>query len=65
MNEPTEKRTAGTWQRLVLADPKLAELIRKGWLTLPTLSAENAPPSLPVAKLDELLAELRDDRDTQ
>ena len=65
MNEPIEKRTTGTWQALVLADANLAELVRKGWLTLPTLSAENAPPGLPVAKLDELLAELRDDRDTR
>ena len=65
MNEPIEKRTAGTWQTLVLADANLAELIQKGWLTLPALSAESAPPSLPVAKLDELLAELRDDRDTR
>ncbi|MDE2165638.1 MAG: hypothetical protein KGJ66_04780 [Alphaproteobacteria bacterium] len=65
MNEPIEKRTTGTWQALVLADANLAELVRKGWLTLPTLSAEGAPPSLPVAKLDELLAELRDDRDAR
>lgn len=65
MNKPIEKRMTGTWQALVLADANLAELVRKGWLTLPTLPAESAPPSLPVAKLDELLAELRDDRDTR
>lgn len=46
-----------------LADATLAESVRKGWLTLPVPSAEEAPPtSKPVAPLRDLLAELEDDR---
>lgn len=47
----------------ILADAFLADAVRSGVLTPPTLSASGAPPSpTPVARLDEILAELDDDR---
>lgn len=48
-----------------LADATLAEAVRQGWLTPPALADKTPPPSLPVAKLDELLAELAADRDAR
>jgi len=45
-----------------LADAHLAEAVRKGWLTPPTLMPASAPPRRPVARLEELLAELSSDR---
>jgi antitoxin (DNA-binding transcriptional repressor) of toxin-antitoxin stability system len=48
-----------------LADAALAEAVRRGYVTPPALSDKTAPPSLPVAKLDELLAELTADRDAR
>ena len=45
-----------------LGDVQLADAVRRGWLTPPTLPAVGAPPRRPVARLDDLLAELADDR---
>ncbi len=47
----------------LLADALLADAVRKGWLRAPTLVAEGPPPRLPVARLDDLLAELDLDRE--
>lgn len=47
----------------LLADALLAEAMRRGWITAPTLVAEGPPPRLPVARLAELLAELDRDRE--
>jgi len=46
----------------ILADAQLAEAVRKGWLRPPALPTTTTPTRLPVAKLEELLAELADDR---
>ena len=47
----------------VLADAMHAEAVRSGWLTPPVLPADWVPPRPePVAPLQELLAELQDDR---
>ena len=47
-----------------LEDASLAQAVRDGWLTAPSVSRSTPPPqTLPVARLSELLAELADDRD--
>ena len=47
----------------MLADALLAEAVRKGWLTLPTLPATGEPPTPErVAPLRTLLGELDADR---
>jgi antitoxin (DNA-binding transcriptional repressor) of toxin-antitoxin stability system len=46
----------------LLADAMLAEAVRKGWLTPPVLPGEGPPPRLPVAKSEEILKELDEDR---
>lgn len=43
-------------------DAVLAEAVRKGWITPPTLPPGGRPPRAPVATLAELLGELADDR---
>jgi antitoxin (DNA-binding transcriptional repressor) of toxin-antitoxin stability system len=53
---PREGRSA--W----LADAQLAEAVRQGWITPPTMVATGAPPRSPVAPLAQLLHELADDR---
>lgn len=45
-----------------LGDVQLADAVRKGWLTPPTLRTTAPPPRRPVAQLDALLAELAADR---
>jgi len=45
----------------VLNDALLAEAVRHGWITPPTLPAA-APPRAPVTSLRELLRELSEDR---
>ena len=45
------------------ADARLAEAVRKGWITPPALGGTGAPPRAPIARLRELLKELDDDRD--
>jgi antitoxin (DNA-binding transcriptional repressor) of toxin-antitoxin stability system len=47
---------------LDVADAQLAEVMRRGWITPPVGPAADAPPRLPVAPLDDLLAELEKDR---
>ncbi|MEE8587287.1 MAG: prevent-host-death protein [Acidobacteriota bacterium] len=46
----------------ILADARLAEAVRKGWITPPLLVQDDPPPRSPVAPLDRLLEELDDDR---
>lgn len=46
----------------LLADALLAEAVREGWLTPPTLVG-GPPPRKPVAPLRDLMRELRQDRD--
>lgn len=48
---------------LHLADALLAEAVRNGWLTAPMMVAEGPPPRDPVAPLEILLRELKQDRD--
>ena len=48
---------------LELADALLADAIRKGWLTAPMMVAEDPPPRYPVAPLEVVLRELKQDRD--
>ena len=45
-----------------VADAKLAELVRKGLLTPPTIPREGAPPRAPIAKFEQLMRELDEDR---
>jgi antitoxin (DNA-binding transcriptional repressor) of toxin-antitoxin stability system len=45
-----------------LGDAQLADAVRKGWLTPPTLAPAAAPPRRPVARLEVLIAELASDR---
>lgn len=46
----------------LLADALLAEAVREGWLTPPTLTT-GPPPRKPVAPFRDLMSELRRDRD--
>jgi len=46
----------------LLADAVLAEAVRKGWLTPPSLRAEGSPPRIPVAPTGRILDELTKDR---
>jgi antitoxin (DNA-binding transcriptional repressor) of toxin-antitoxin stability system len=46
----------------LLVDALLAEAVRQGWLTPPTLIS-GPPPRKPVAPFDDLMRELRQDRD--
>lgn len=54
---PREIRSA------LLGDALLAEAVRKGWLSPPTLRDGLPPPRLPVARVADLLAELASDRE--
>ena len=45
-----------------VTDALLAEAVRRGWLTPPTLSDGQPPPRAPVAPSSVLLAELAADR---
>jgi antitoxin (DNA-binding transcriptional repressor) of toxin-antitoxin stability system len=46
----------------VLADARLAEAVRQGWITPPALPAGDPPPRQPVMTLRQLLRELAHDR---
>ena len=47
----------------VVADTVLAEMVRQGWLTPPTLRESGPPPAPePVMPLNKLLSDLEDDR---
>jgi antitoxin (DNA-binding transcriptional repressor) of toxin-antitoxin stability system len=50
---------------VILADAMLAEAVRKGWITAPLAASGQLPSSESVAPLSELVAELRDDRDSR
>ena len=45
-----------------LADALLAEAVREGYVSAPTMVAEGPPPRMPVARLKQLLKELNRDR---
>lgn len=45
-----------------LADARLAETVRRGWITPPALPAGEPPPRQPVMTLSQLLRELARDR---
>ena len=45
------------------SDALLAEAMRRGWLAAPMVVREGPPPRAPVASLDDVLGELRKDRD--
>jgi antitoxin (DNA-binding transcriptional repressor) of toxin-antitoxin stability system len=46
----------------VLADARIAEAVRQGWITPPALPPGAPPPRNPVTSLRELLRELEQDR---
>ena len=47
---------------VMAADAMLADAVREGWLTAPILKPSTPPPSAPVARLADVLRELREDR---
>ena len=49
----------------LVADARLAEAVRHGWLTPPAFVPAEPPPRLPVAPTQELLDELARDRDAR
>ena len=49
----------------LVADARLAEAVRQGWLTPPAFVSGEPPPRLPIAPTRELLDELRRDRDAR
>ena len=46
-----------------LDDAMLAEAVRNGWITPPTLPRSGPPPRKPVASSSEITAELQRDRE--
>lgn len=46
----------------VLADARLAEAVRRGWIAPPALPGTDPPPRQPVTTLRQLLRELTQDR---
>ena len=52
----------GEGRSVLLGDAMLAEAVRRGWVAPPLLGPAVVPPRKPVAKLNELLAELEQDR---
>jgi antitoxin (DNA-binding transcriptional repressor) of toxin-antitoxin stability system len=51
----------GEGRSLLLSDAVLADAVRRGWITAPTLPP-GIPPRAPVTSLRRLLRELADDR---
>ena len=49
----------------LVADARLAEAVRQGWLTPPVFVSGEPPPRLPVAPTQALLDELARDRDAR
>jgi antitoxin (DNA-binding transcriptional repressor) of toxin-antitoxin stability system len=49
----------------MLADALLAEAVRDGWVTPPALPGSDPPPRKPVLAFDELMRDLRQDRDAR
>jgi prevent-host-death family protein len=46
----------------ILGDAMMADAVRRGWVTPPTLVAAGVPPRKPVMKFRDLMAELDQDR---
>jgi antitoxin (DNA-binding transcriptional repressor) of toxin-antitoxin stability system len=46
----------------MLQDAVLAEAVRKGWITPPTIVTSEPPPRVPVVRLEEILNGLNRDR---
>jgi len=46
----------------LLADARLAEAVRRGWITPPAMPGAGPPPRRPVTRLRQLLKELDQDR---
>jgi len=46
----------------MLADAMLADAVRRGWITPPTLTSESPPPRKPVMRFQDLMSELGRDR---
>jgi antitoxin (DNA-binding transcriptional repressor) of toxin-antitoxin stability system len=46
----------------VLADAMLADAVRQGWITPPTITSGEVPPRKPVCRFEELMQELQNDR---
>lgn len=49
----------------LLADARLAEAVRRGWLTPAAMPPGTAPPRRPVMSMEEMLRDLRVDRDSR
>jgi len=47
----------------LLADAMLAQAVREGWLTPPTLVDRKPPPRKPLMRFNELMRELNQDRE--
>ena len=46
-----------------LADALLADAVRKGWISPPSIMSKEPPTGLPITSLENLLAELAHDRE--
>lgn len=46
----------------ILADSRLADAVKKGWITPPLIVESSPPPRLPIVPLSEILHELDLDR---
>jgi len=46
----------------ILADAMLADAVRQGWITPPTLVSDSPPPRKPVMSFQDLMSELTRDR---
>lgn len=44
-------------------DAMFAEMVRQGWISLPSMPAEGIPPRRPIGSFEDLMSELRQDRD--
>jgi antitoxin (DNA-binding transcriptional repressor) of toxin-antitoxin stability system len=42
----------------MLADAMLADAVRRGWITPPTLTSESPPPRKPVMRFQDMMSEL-------
>jgi antitoxin (DNA-binding transcriptional repressor) of toxin-antitoxin stability system len=47
----------------LVSEARLAEAVRRGWITPPLMTGTEPPPRAPVARLRELLGELDRDRE--
>ena len=54
-----------TGQSELLSDARLADAVRKGWITPAALRSGGPPPRLPVAPTEDILRTLREDRDAR